>query len=298
MVRKMFSKRECLRTLPRILALTGLTIMTSFASTKSQSSAAAASTNLGETARNVLIDIFRKRDLTAVDRYFAEPFVQHDPNIADGLSGMKTFVSDVAKSPSTDITIYRTIVDGNRVLVHSKYIGMKNAPGPLIAFDLFRFKDGKITEHWGGQQPEATALNVSGHSQVDGPAVVRDRDKTQANLTLVRTYREVVMVQQHYDRIAEFVLDNFIQHASTIGDGIERLRARFSDVAKVGTAVLIPRLYVAQGNFVLSLVEARTDPPTANFDLFRIADAKIAEHWEVLSPIPPRDQWKNSNGPF
>jgi predicted SnoaL-like aldol condensation-catalyzing enzyme len=46
------------------------------------------------------------------------------------------------------------------------------------------------------------------------------------------------------------------------------------------------------------VVENRTDPLTANFDLFRIADAKIAEHWEVLSPIPPRDQWKNSNGPF
>jgi predicted SnoaL-like aldol condensation-catalyzing enzyme len=62
--------------------------------------------------------------------------------------------------------------------------------------------------------------------------------------------------------------------------------------------VLIPRLYVAQGNFVLSLVEARTDPPTANFDFFRIAHSKIAELWEVLSPIPSRYQWKNSNGPF
>jgi predicted SnoaL-like aldol condensation-catalyzing enzyme len=55
---------------------------------------------------------------------------------------------------------------------------------------------------------------------------------------------------------------------------------------------------VADGNFVLSLVDARTDPPKANFDLFRIENGKIAEHWEVLSPIPPHDQWKNSNGPF
>jgi hypothetical protein len=43
---------------------------------------------------------------------------------------------DVAKSSASDITIYRTLVDGDRVLLHSRYEGLKNAPGPLIAFDL------------------------------------------------------------------------------------------------------------------------------------------------------------------
>jgi predicted SnoaL-like aldol condensation-catalyzing enzyme len=77
------------------------------------------------------------------------------------------------------------------------------------------------------------------------------------------------------------------------------VKARYAvDVKPGASRVLIPRFYVADGNFVLSIVENRTDPLTANFDLFRIADGKIAEHWEVLSPIPPRDQWKNSNGPF
>jgi predicted SnoaL-like aldol condensation-catalyzing enzyme len=46
------------------------------------------------------------------------------------------------------------------------------------------------------------------------------------------------------------------------------------------------------------VVDAKTDPPKANYDLFRIANAKIAEHWEVLAAIPPRAQWKNSNDPF
>jgi predicted SnoaL-like aldol condensation-catalyzing enzyme len=171
--------------LPCILVLTGLAIMSSFTPARSENCGVAASAKLGEIAQEVLVDIFRKRDVAVVDRYFAEPFVQHDPNIADGLSGMKAFISEVAKSGSTDITIYRMLVDGDRVLVQSRYVGLKNAPGPLIAFDLFRFKDGKIIEHWGGQQPEAAAPNVSGHSQVDGPTVVRDRDKTEANFTLV-----------------------------------------------------------------------------------------------------------------
>jgi hypothetical protein len=40
------------------------------------------------------------------------------------------------------------------------------------------------------------------------------------------------------------------------------------------------------------------EPPTGNYDLFRVQNGKIAEHWDVLSPIPPRNQWKNANGPF
>jgi predicted SnoaL-like aldol condensation-catalyzing enzyme len=70
------------------------------------------------------------------------------------------------------------------------------------------------------------------------------------------------------------------------------------DVNPQASHVLTPRFYVAERNFVLSVVDAKTDPPKANFDLFRIENGKIAEHWEVLSPIPPRAQWKNSNGPF
>jgi predicted SnoaL-like aldol condensation-catalyzing enzyme len=266
---------------------------------KSQDSGDAASAKLGETAQKVLIDIFRKRDVTAIDRYFAEPFVQHDPNMAGGLSGVRAFVSELAESPAADITIFRTLVDGDRVLLHSRYEGLKQTPAPLIAFDLFRFQDGKIVEHWGGQQAEASARNLSGHTQVDGPTAVEDRDKTEVNRTLVQSYRHVVTVQQHYDRISEFLADNYIQHAAGVGDGIERLKARFAAIVKPGALpTLVPRFYLADGNFVLSVVEARTDPPTANFDLFRVVGTKIGEHWEVLSPIPARDQWKNSNGPF
>jgi predicted SnoaL-like aldol condensation-catalyzing enzyme len=270
-------------------------IMSSSGTTKSQDGGDPASAKLGETARKVLVDIFRKKDVTVIDRYFAEPFVQHDPNMADGLSGTKAFVSALAASPAADITIYRTLVDGERVLVHSMYEGLKSAPAPLIAFDLFHFKDGKIVEHWGGQEPQASARNLSGHTQVDGPTPVEDRDKTEANRTLVKSYRNVVTVQKHYDRIGEFLTESYIQHAVGVGDGIGRLKARFAAVVKPGALpTLVPRFYLADGNFVLSVVEARTDPPTVNFDLFRISENKMAEHWEVLAPIPARDQWKNS----
>ena len=80
---------------------------------------ATSQSTLGADARQAMIDIFRKKDATAVDRYFGESFVQHDPNLADGLAGMKSFAAEVASSPTADITIYRTLVDGDFVLLHS-----------------------------------------------------------------------------------------------------------------------------------------------------------------------------------
>lgn len=34
------------------------------------------------------------------------------------------------------------------------------------------------------------------------------------------------------------------------------------------------------------------------YDLFRVEAGKIAEHWDTIEAIPPRDQWKNNNGKF
>jgi len=278
----------------------GIATLSSVAPAQSQSRTVVASDTLDANARQAMIDIFVKKDATVVDRYFGESFIQHDPSIADGLAGMKSFAAEVANSPTSDITIYRTLVDGDFVLLHSRYQGVARYAESAIAFDLFRFKDGKIVEHWGGQEPEERP-NLSGRTQVDGPTEVLDREKTEANRTLVQTYRETVMVSLRFDRIEEFIEGaHYAQHASKIGDGIARLRDRIASVAKDGGQLyLTPRRFVAEGNFVLVLSEGDLPSgPTALYDLFRVENRKIVEHWDVLTPIPPREQWKNSNGPF
>jgi predicted SnoaL-like aldol condensation-catalyzing enzyme len=292
--------RSRLKVWPGLAALIGITwLLCGFALGQSQARTDADVPDLGAKARQAVMDIFRNRDSTAIDRFFSDPFVQHDPNIADGLSGLRTFVTEVKNSGKTNVTVYRTVVDGETVMLHSKYEGWPGFSGPVIAFDLFRFKDGKIVEHWGGQTPEA-APNLSGHTQVDGPTAVVDREQTEANRTLVRNFKQVVTVELRFDRADEFIdSDHYVQHASKVGDGGAQMKARVSRVVKPGTArVLIPRRYIAEGNFVLALVESRTEPPTANYDLFRVANGKIVEHWDVLSVIPPQNQWKHTNGPF
>jgi predicted SnoaL-like aldol condensation-catalyzing enzyme len=292
--------RSRLQVWSPLAALVGsMCLLSDFAPARSQARNHPDASDLGAIARQATIEIWRNRDSTAIDRFFSQPFAQHDPNIGDGLPGLRAFVTELANSTTTNITIYRTVVDGDIVMLHSKYEGWPGFSGPVIAFDLFRFKDGKIVEHWGGQTPE-TGPNPSGHTQVDGPAAVLGRERTEANRTLVSSFKQVVTVELRFDRVGQFIDgDHYTQHASKVGDGVARMQARVSGVVKPGAAqVLIPRLYIAEGNFVLALVEARTEPPTANYDLFRVENGKIVEHWDVLSVIPPRDHWKNANGPF
>jgi predicted SnoaL-like aldol condensation-catalyzing enzyme len=292
--------RSRLNMLRRLAVLIGIIcLLSDFAPARSQARNHPDTFDLGATVRQATIAIFRDRDSTAIDRFFSEPFVQHDPNIGEGLPGLRAFATELANSPTTNVTIYRTVVDGDVVMLHSKYEGWPGFSGPVIAFDLFRFKNGKIVEHWGGQTAEA-GPNPSGHTQVDGPTAVVDRKQTEANRTLVRNFKQAVTVELRFDRVDEFIDgDHYVQHASKVGDGTAQMKARVSGVVKPGaTQVLIPRRYIAEGNFVLCLVEARTEPPTANYDLFRVENGRIAEHWDVLSVIPPQNQWKNTNGPF
>jgi predicted SnoaL-like aldol condensation-catalyzing enzyme len=290
-----------LRVLRRMLSVTLLSGLSGLTLAMAAPAAPGAQSRLqlDRDARAVMLAIFRQKDPHAVDRWFAKSFVQHDPTIADGIEGMKAFARQVAESPSANIVIYRVLVDHDLVLVHSKYEGLRDHPTPLIAFDLFRFKSGRIVEHWGGQEPE-TPPNPAGRTQVDGPTQVTDFDKTEANRALVERFKETVTVQRHFDRAGEFLSAHYAQHAAGVGDGIPRLNARFASMTQSkATATLIPRLYVAEGNFVLALVDANTAMGhTSNWDLFRVEGGRIVEHWDVLSKIPPPAQRRNRNDPF
>jgi len=56
---------------------------------------------------------------------------------------------------------------------------------------------------------------------------------------------------------------------------------------------------LAEGNFVLCVSEGRFGGVHAAFyDLFRLANDKVTEHWDTTEKIAPRNEWKNDNGKF
>ncbi len=58
-------------------------------------------------------------------------------------------------------------------------------------------------------------------------------------------------------------------------------------------------LLLGQGNFVLEVSEGSFGSnPTAYYDLFRVENGKIAEHWDVMETIGKATDAKNEHGKF
>ena len=174
--------------------------------------------------------------------------------------------------------------------------------GEQVAFDIFRFdEDGKIAEHWDNLAALAEP-NPSGHTQTDGTMEVTDLDKTEENRELVQNFLYDVMQGNNLDKTpGYFDGDNYIQHNSGIADGVSGLNAALGALAEQGISMVYDEVHMvlAQGNFVLAVSEGTFGgAPTSYYDLWRVENDKIAEHWDVMETIADQSTWQNQNGKF
>ena len=58
-------------------------------------------------------------------------------------------------------------------------------------------------------------------------------------------------------------------------------------------------MILAQGDMVLAVSEGSFGgKPTSYYDLWRVENGKIAEHWDVMETIADESDRKNANGKF
>ena len=223
-------------------------------------------------------------------------YIQHNLAAADGLAGFGELLSQLPAGSAKANTV-RALQDGDYVFTHTDY----NFFGPKIGFDIFRFEDGKIVEHWDNLQ-ETAQPNPSGHTMTDGATEVKDLDKTEANKTLVRNFVDDILVNGRMDTLASyFDGDNYIHHNPIIADQLSGLGKALEAWAKQGITMKYDTIHkvLGEGNFVLVASEGKLAGKLSSFyDLLRVENGKIAEHWDVIEPIAPKETWKNNNGKF
>ncbi|WHO11869.1 hypothetical protein KZ699_24645 (plasmid) [Agrobacterium cucumeris] len=225
-----------------------------------------------------------------------EKYIQHNLGAADGLKGFGDLLAALPKGAAKVSTV-RVFQDGDFVFAHSDY----DFFGPKIGFDIFRFEDGKIVEHWDNLQQTA-GPNQSGRTMIDGPTEARDLDKTEANKTLVASFVDEILVNGRTQKLSDyFDGDNYVQHNPQIGDGLSGLGAALKAMADAGITMKYDRVYkvLGKGDFVLTVSEGTfAGKLTSFYDLFRVQNGKIAEHWDTIETIPAKAEWKNQNGKF
>lgn len=226
-----------------------------------------------------------------------EKYIQHNLGVADGLAGFGALLQALPLN-SAKVNTIRAFQDGDFVFTHTDY----NFFGPKIGFDIFRFENGNIVEHWDNLQETPTSPNPSGHSMIDGPVDIKDLDKTEENKALVKNFIEDILVNGKMEKlVGYFDGDNYIQHNPAIPDQLSGLGATLEALGKQGIFLKYDKIHkvLGEGNFVLVVSEGHFGKDyNAFYDLFRVEDGKIAEHWDVIEPIPAKENWKNENGKF
>lgn len=221
-------------------------------------------------------------------------YIQHNPLTRTGNVGLAELFKRLSKT-NPHVEIVRVFEDGDYVFAHTDY----DFNVVEVGFEVFRFENGLVVEHWDNLQLKPSGPNPSGHTMLDGTTEATDLEKTEENRALIRSFVDEVLVNDQLDRLYHYInSESYIEHNRNMADGLPALRETLSRNAKQRKYEKIHRL-LAEGSFVLCVTEGSLDGVHVSFyDLFRIANRKIVEHWDTVDEVPPRSQWVNSNGKF
>jgi predicted SnoaL-like aldol condensation-catalyzing enzyme len=216
-----------------------------------------------------LDELFVQKDATAVDRYWAEPYLQHNPAAT---SGVTTFRGLAAFFTAPDFNWQRARILGECDLVVVQ--GIYSGTG--VIFDMFRVQDSRIMEHWDSDSNQG--------SETDGPSEVTDLENTAANRALVLEFVDAVLIGADLARIDELVSPSYVEHHTSDLSGPAALRGYLAQ-----EAIGYERVHhvIADGNFVFTLSEGdKAGTPFGLYDLYRVEAGQIAEHWDAARQVP------------
>lgn len=109
--------------------------------------------------RRLFEEVFNAGELNTASVLLREDYIQHNPLVAPGLSGLLAFVADLRRAfPDLHFTIEDLVAEGDRVVARmlaegthqGEFLGIP-ATGRRTrtqSIDIFRVQDGRLAEHW------------------------------------------------------------------------------------------------------------------------------------------------------
>ena len=247
-----------------------------------------------------LIGTFVSGDIAKAKELLAPGYIQHNLAFGTGADAFVAAVEGLAQAPvKTTVNNIRAFEDGDKVFLQTVY-NFAGA-GEQVGFDVFRFdEDGKIAEHWDNLADKA-APNPSGHNQIDGTLEKKDVDKEETRKVVAGFVGDVLRGENPDKLTSYYDGDKYIQHNTSIADGLSGLGTALEAMAKQGISMVYNKTHMvlADGDYALACSEGTFGGvPTTYYDLFRVENGFIAEHWDVMETLADKSTWANENGKF
>jgi len=224
--------------------------------------------------------IVGQRKTELIPEFIVEDYKQHNPTVKQGRAGITEMINYLKTLPPTPQSakspIVRAIQDGDLVVIHLdvSYMGKR-----MAVIDLFKLKNGMLTEHWDAIQPlpdenGKTITATNGTTEIDHNASVEN-----SGLVVDQFYKTIVNKQPG----TRFIDSAYVEHdASVIASGV----GLAGYLSEPNRSVKIHRL-IAEGDFVVVQSQFNKSGKTFVFyEIFRVYNDKIAEHWSVEQAVP------------
>lgn len=233
----------------------------------------AAEVSAGQRVGAFLQALFVQHEVTAFAQAFTPDFREHDLELEPGFAAYQ----ELAPLTGDHWRSLRVISDGDWAAVHSRLDENGQAK---VRVDIFRLRGAQFAEHWSVVQRQPTKKTPNGHTMEDGATGTGQvSGQEAANKVLVKRFFEEFFAKGQSDLADSLMAPDYIQHNPGIPNGREVLR-KFISANRI--SVTIHQL-LAQGDLVLALNEYGS---SITVDLFRVADNRLQEHWDVGQGLP------------
>ncbi len=267
--------------------------------------------------KRVVFDLWRSvlnaGHVEVADRLLTESYIQHNPSAPTGRAAFKEiFSSFVPRQDEVPDLIQDPLVT---IVAEGDYVVMafvdardaEDGSGPYTSthFDMFRLENGRIAEHWdsvqlsAGQNPPRPEVGgpvpITGVAGLDQLALVESDDPTLRTnkRTAYDLWRQIPDAGR--EELTDLYLDPiYIQHNPNAATGSEGFRTYMA--GRPDTPIETSYRHqlvamVAEGDLVVQvLADVRPHPERpgetytiAWFDMFRMQDGRVAEHWDAAA---------------
>jgi len=132
------------------------------------------------------------------------------------------------------------------------------------------------------------------------PLAFASPNQTEINKQNVTEFYDKAINQKDFAAAEKYLGDTYTQHNPNVTDGKEGLKALIQYLRDnyPNAHSEFVRVF-AEGDYVIVHVHSLREPNTrgrAIFDLFRLENGKIVEHWDAVQDVPETSV--NSNGMF
>lgn len=224
------------------------------------------------------------------DHYMGATYTQHSTGVPDGKEGFALFFEDFFKrNPKREITIVRALEDANFVFLHVHQT-LNEGAAEWITADIFRSdSSGRIVEHW--DVIDAYPKEPNQQDPIYGEFQLEDLDKTEENKKQVRRFLVDVFQNGELDKLETYLAEDLIQHNQEIGQGSQAYKDYILEQAVTYEFVF---KVMGQGNHVVAYSKVNLGGQDyAYFDIYRLENGKIVEHWDNKESMPAKEELTN-----